>query len=53
MDGAKEQTILSRPPIDLFLQDWDESMSVDGVETLADAEFQEPIRIAPLFSNPY
>ena len=33
LNGVKELGI-----VDLFLKDWDESMSVDGVKTLPDVE---------------
>ncbi|QCE06338.1 hypothetical protein DEO72_LG9g1350 [Vigna unguiculata] len=36
MNGVKEIGI-----VDLFLKDWDESMSVDGVKTLPDVKFQK------------
>ena len=39
LNGVKELGI-----VDLFLKDWDESMSVDGVKTLPDVEFQKPAR---------
>ena len=47
MNGVKELGIF-----DLFLKDWDESMSVDGVKTLPDVEFQKPARGSPLFFDP-
>jgi len=47
MSGVKELGI-----VDLFLKDWDESMSVDGVKTLPDVEFQKPARGSPLFFDP-
>ena len=34
LNGVKELGI-----VDLFLKDWDESMSVDGVKTLPEVEF--------------
>ncbi|GJT76791.1 hypothetical protein Tco_1043516 [Tanacetum coccineum] len=34
---------------DLFLKDGDESMSIDGVKTLLDVEFQKPARGSLLF----
>ena len=47
LNGVKELGI-----VDLFLKDWDESMSVDGVKTLPDVEFQKPARGSPLFFDP-
>lgn len=47
MNGVKELGI-----VDLFLKDWDESMSVDGVKTLNYVEFQKPARGSPLFFDP-
>jgi len=47
LNGVKELGI-----VDLFLKDWDESMSVDGVKTLTDVEFQKPARGSPLFFDP-
>ena len=47
MNGVKELGI-----VDLFLKDWDESMSVDGVKTLPDVEFKKPARGSPLFFDP-
>ena len=47
MNGVKELGI-----VDLFLKEWDESMSVDGVKTLPDVEFQKPTRGSLLFFDP-
>jgi hypothetical protein len=44
MNGVKELGF-----VDLFLKDWDESMSVDGAKTLLDVDFQKPGRGSPLF----
>ncbi|KAK4354301.1 hypothetical protein RND71_026495 [Anisodus tanguticus] len=46
MNGLKELGI-----VDLFFKDWDKSMSVDGVKTLPDVEFQKPARGSPLFCD--
>ena len=48
MNGVKELGI-----VDLFLKDWDELMSVDGVKTIPDVEFQIPTRGSPLFFDPF
>lgn len=47
LSGVKELGI-----VDLFLQDGDESVLVDGVKTLPDVEFQKPARGPPLFFYP-
>lgn len=47
LNGVKELGVA-----DLFLKDGDESMSVDGVKTLPDVEFQKPARGSPLFFDP-
>ena len=47
LNGVKELGI-----VDLFLQDGDESMSVNGVKTLPDVEFQKSARDSPLLYDP-
>ncbi|GJV21437.1 hypothetical protein Tco_1370457 [Tanacetum coccineum] len=47
LNGVKELGVA-----ELFLKDGDESMSVDGVKTLPDVEFQKLARGSPLFFDP-